>query len=117
MSSLRALLAYEDLLRRFQNQLANSPLGLEGTLEYGLEYLITRLRLQNVGLFWYDAQRNCLSMQYVLHQGALMEGEEEIIIDTASPLYPLLDERRPVVVSSKKPWAAFIPLRSGADLI
>ena len=117
MTALRALLAYEDLLRRFQNQLAHSPLGLEGTLEYGLEYLINRLRLQNVGLFWWDAQRNCLSMQYVLHQGLLMEGEEEIIVDSASPLFPLLNERRPVVVSAKKPWSAFIPLRAGADLI
>lgn len=116
-TSLRALLAYQDLLRRFQNQLANSPLGLEGTLEYGLEYLITRLRLQNVGLFWWDAQRNCLSMQYVLHQGLLMEGEEEIIVDSASPLFPLLDERRPVIVRAKKPWAAFIPLRAGSELI
>lgn len=117
MTALSALLAYEDLLRRFQNQLANSPLGLEGTLEYGLEYLINRLRLQNVGLFWWDSQRSCLAMQYVLHQGALMEGEEEIIIDSASPLYPLLDERRPVIVSAKKPWAAFIPLRAGSELI
>jgi diguanylate cyclase (GGDEF)-like protein len=117
MTALRALLAYEDLLRKFQNQLTNSPLGLEGTLEYGLEYLISRLRLRNVSLFWWDPQRNCLSMQYVLHQGALMEGEEEIIVDAGSPLFPLLDERRPVVISKKKPWTAFIPLRSGSDLV
>lgn len=117
MTALRALLTYEDLLRRFQNQLANAPLGLEGTLEHGLEYLIGRLRLKNVSLFWWDSQRNSLSMQYVIHEGALMEGEEEIAIDATSPLYPLLNERRPVIVSKKKPWAAFIPLHAGSELI
>lgn len=117
MTAFRALLIYEDLLRRFQNQLANSPFGIEGTLELGFGYLASRLKLTNVGLFWWDPQRNSFSMQYVLHQGSLMEGEEEIIVDSQSPLFSLVSERRPVVVSTKKPWVAYIPIQSGVELI
>lgn len=117
MTALRALLIYEEILRRFQNQLSNSPHGIEGTLELGFSYLASRLKLSNVGLFWWDAQRNCFSMQYVLHEGALMEGEEDIVVDAQSPLQPLVYERRPVVISARKPWVAYIPIQSGAELI
>lgn len=117
MSAKRALLVYTDLLRRFQNHLTNAPLGIEGTFEAGFGYLMNRLHLENVGLFWWDPQRRTLSMQYALHAGSLMEGEEEIIVDEESPLQALVQDRYPVVVSSKQPWAAFIPLQAGSDLV
>jgi len=116
MTALRALLAYSELLRKFQNHLTVSSLGLEETFEAGFGHLMERLRLDTVGLFWWDPQRHAFSMQYVLHEGALMEGEEEIIVDDQSPLRQLVDEHRPVVVSDKKPWAAFIPLKMGSEL-
>lgn len=117
MTAYRGLLLYEDILRKFQNQLANSPHGLEGTLELAFTYLASSLKLDNVGLFWWDSQRNCFSMQYVLHEGALLEGEEDIVVDSQSPLKALVYDRRPVVVSSKKPWVAYIPIQSGSELI
>lgn len=117
MSQYRAFLLYEELLRRFQNQLASAQLGVEGAFEAGFGYLSSRLKLENVALFWWDPQRHCLSMQYALHDGALMEGEEEIIVDDTSPLRPLIELRKPVVVSERRPWAAFIPLHVGTEFM
>ncbi len=117
MTAVRALLAYEELLRRFQNQLTSTNLGLEGAFEAGFGYLASRLRLDHAGLFWWDPQRHSMTMQYLLSQGSLMEGEEEIIVDEMSPLRTLVEERRPIVVSQNKPWAAYIPLQVGADLM
>ncbi len=117
MTAYRALLLYEELLRKFQNQLGSTHLGVEGAFESGFGYLSSRLKLENAALFWWDPQRNCLSMQYALHDGALMEGEEEIIVDETSPLRPLVEERKPVVVSARQPWVAFIPLHMGVELL
>jgi len=117
MTATRALLIYEDLLRRFQNQMTSTQLGVEGAFESGFGYLSSRLKLENAALFWWDPQRHCLSMQYALHDGALMEGEEEIVIDDASPLRPLVEQRKPVVVSTGRPWAAFVPLHIGVELL
>src|SRR5258708_7855924 len=120
MSAYKALLAYESLLRHFQHELASSSLDIEGTIENGVGTLMTRLKLENVGLFWWDPQRKVFSMQYVLFEGTLMEGEEEIAVDLQSPHSPLralVEDCQPVVVSEKKPWVAFIPLRAGPELI
>ncbi|MCG3204691.1 MAG: hypothetical protein KCHDKBKB_01406 [Elusimicrobia bacterium] len=117
MTAYRALLLYEDLLRGFQNHLTSSQLDVEAAFESGFGYLCSRLKLEQASLFWWDPQRRCLSMQYALRAGALMEGEEEIIIDESSPLRFLIEERKPVVVSEKKPWAAFIPLHVGVDFM
>lgn len=117
MTRYRSLLIYEEILRKFQNQLVNAPNGIEGALEVGFAYLSKQLHLENVGLFWWDAQRSCFSMQYVLHEGSLMEGDEDIVIDAQSPLQSLVVGRRPVIVSHKRPWVAYIPIQSGSELM
>lgn len=117
MTALRALITYDDLMRRFHHQLLTAPMGVEGALEYGFGFLVHRLRLQNVGLFWWDAQRRSLTMQYTLVEGELMEGEEEIIVDDISPLKDLVNDRKPVIISKKKPWVAFLPLQSGSEFV
>lgn len=117
MNRAKALAIYVDLLRRFQNELSNSPSDIEGTLEGGLGYLMDRLRLQNACLFWWDSQRQLLSMQYTLQDGLLMEGEEEIQVNPSSALDKLVHSREPVILSIKKPWVAFIPLIAGSEVI
>ncbi len=115
MSALNALLAYEEVLRRFQNQLTNAPQGVEATFEAAFGFLMHRLKLENVALFWWDPQRHTLAMQYALNEEALMEGEEEIIVDDKSPLRPLVDEKRPVIVAHTRPWVAYIPIQNGSE--
>lgn len=115
MSALKALMAYEQLLRNFQNQLTNAPQGVEATFEAAFGYLMQRLKLENVALFWWDPQRHTFVMQYALDEQVLMEGEEEIIVDEKSPLRVLVEEKRAVVVSSKRPWIAFIPIYNGSE--
>ncbi len=117
MSQFRALLVYEELLRCFQNHMTASHLGMEQAFESGFGYLASRLRLEHVSLFWWDPHRHAFTMQYILQDGALMEGEDEIVVDETSALRPLIQERRPVVVSEKKPWAAFLPLQIGTELL
>src|SRR5258706_5125155 len=112
MTALRALLTYEEILRNFQRNLSDVSGGIESTLESGLGYLMTKLKIINVGLFWWDAQTNKLDMEYAIHAGTLMEGEEEISIDEESPLAALVKEKKPVVISHRKPWIAYIPLCS-----
>jgi diguanylate cyclase (GGDEF)-like protein len=116
MTALRALIAYEELLREFQRHLS-APLGFEETLESGLGYLMQRLRLQNVGLFWWDKNRSILQMQYSFQDGALMEGEEEILIEQNGALADLLTGERPVIISSRRPWIAYLPIHSGKKFI
>jgi diguanylate cyclase (GGDEF)-like protein len=115
VSATKALMAFEELLRRFQNQLNNAPGGVEATFEAAFGFLMTRLRLENVALFWWDPQRHTLSMQCSLNEGGLMEGEEEVIVDAGSPLRLLVEEKRPVVVANKRPWVAYIPLQNGSE--
>jgi hypothetical protein len=110
VSELRALLLYETILREFQKSLTDPRFGLEAALESGLGYLTSRLRLINVSLFWWDPLRNCLSMEYAIHAGTLLEGEEEVLIDQDNPLWKLVQERKPVVVSDRRPWVAYLPL-------
>jgi diguanylate cyclase (GGDEF)-like protein len=115
MIALKALTAYEEVLRRFQNQLTNAPQGMEATFEAAFGFLMDRLKLENVALFWWDPQRHTLSMQYALNEEALMEGEEEIIVDEKSPLRILVEEKRPVIVAHKRPWVAYIPIQNGSE--
>ncbi|MFN0118554.1 MAG: GGDEF domain-containing protein [Elusimicrobiota bacterium] len=117
MSQFRALTMFESLLRNFQNQLNQSSENIESMFQGGMGYLSDRLNLSSVSIFWWVPQKKTMVMQYILHEGALYEGEEEIIIGQNSLLAPLVFERKPVVISSKRPWVAFIPLQSGAELI
>lgn len=117
MTAHRALHAYEELLREFQGQMAPTHAGLEETLVSGFGYLMSRLRLENVSLFWWEEDRGCLRMQYALHAETLMEGEEEISVEPESPLWKLVADREPVVLSAGRPWVAYIPLRSSDALI
>lgn len=116
MTALLALVTYQELLREFQKQLS-APLRLEETLEAGLGYLMKRLHLDNVGIFWWDRDRQSLQMQYSLFDGILMEGDEEILIHPTSPLRGLLLEDEPVIVSLRRPWIAYIPIQSGNEFI
>jgi len=109
MSRLTALHAYATLLREFMGKMQNSKV-LEGILELGLGYLMTRFSLQNVSIFWWDEETQCLRMQYQLFNGTLIEGEETVLVDMASPLQELIQNREPVVVSKTRPWVAFLPL-------
>ncbi len=110
MSSFRALLVYESILREFQTRFSDTSRGLESVLESGLGFLTARLKLSNVGIFWWDQQRSSLQMEYAIYDGTLLEGEEEIIIESSSPLWSLVRDKKPIVFSKRRPWVAFIPL-------
>src|SRR5689334_23017712 len=110
MSQYKALLVYESILREFQTRFSDTSQGLETVLESGLGFLMSRLKLINVGIFWWDPQRNSLQMEYTIHGGTLLEGEEEILIEPESPLWKLVRDKKPVVYSVRSPWVAFIPL-------
>jgi len=81
MSKFRALLIYEDLIRGLQRSLSNRGAGLEEALEPAFGYLMSKLHLQNLGLFWWDPAQNCLRLHYTYYAGSMMEGEEEIETD------------------------------------
>jgi diguanylate cyclase (GGDEF)-like protein len=117
MTAYRALLLYETILREFQKNLADAHQGIEGALESGLGYLTSRLRLTNVGLFWWDPIRNSMVMEYAIHAGALLEGEEEVAVEPDSPLWKLIRERKPIVVSEKRPWIAYLPLTQDDNFV
>jgi len=117
MTALRALLAYESLLREFQSCLSDSSADLEVTLESGLGFLSSKLKLDSVSFFWWNPNRNCLEMEYAIHAGTLMEGEEEILIEPDSQLRALIRDRKPVVISQRRPWVAFLPIHSDDFLI
>jgi diguanylate cyclase (GGDEF)-like protein len=117
VTAFRALLVYESILREFQTHFADTSHGLETVLESGLGFLTARLKLSNVGIFWWDPQRNSLQMEYAIHAGTLLEGEEEILIAPNTPLWSLVRDKKPIVFSSKSPWVAFIPLTEDDNFV
>lgn len=116
MTAFRALYLYEELLREFQRRM-NMPGGFEETIETGLGYLMARLKLDHVGVYWWNKSRNCFQMQYALHAGTLMEGEEEIFLEPHGFLWDFTQAAKPIVLSSKKPWVAYLPITAGHELI
>lgn len=116
MHSEFGLHAFSELLREFSRRL-KSTRGIEDALESGFGYLMSRFHMDSVALFWWTNETRCLRMQYVFHQGTLMEGEEEILIESHGNLSPLVDQHVPIVVSEKSPWVAYIPLMQNNELI
>lgn len=116
MTALRALLTYEDVLRSLQKQMASAPIDLPEMLEAGLGYLASRFRLGHVSFFMWNPHNETFTMKFALYSGTLMEGDEEIHVDSQSGLDPLIKEGRPLVIS-KKPWVAYVPLHAGDRLI
>ncbi len=117
MNKYRALLTYGNFLRGLRKTVAGPDLSLDDALESAFAYLFSNLRLQNVGLLWWDAPQNSLKLQGTFYSGSMMEGEEEIMVTPASPLQDLVRDRVPVIVSPKKPWVAYLPLHTGDRLI
>jgi len=110
MSAYRALLVYEELLRKFQSELASDGMDPTSALEAGFSYLIAKLNLQSLSLFWWDKTRSTLVMEYEYREEIFMKGEDELLVNDQSRLWPLIQNKMPVVVSEKNPWVAYIPM-------
>lgn len=117
MSDFKELLSYEEILRGFQRSLTNSHIGIEGALESGFGFLASKLQFDNLGLFWWDPEQRCFEMQYGFHQNTLMESEEEIGVEPSSPLWELVIDHHPVIVSESSPWIAYLPLVAQSKVV
>jgi diguanylate cyclase (GGDEF)-like protein len=110
MSRYKALSAYERLLRGLHKSLTIPYGSVEDMLEAGFEYMVSRLHLERIGLFRWDEKTSCMHSTYAFHANMLMEAEDDILVDSGSPLWPLIKDAKPVVMSSKSPWVAYVPL-------
>lgn len=117
MSEIKSLKIYTEIFRMFQGKLAAAPANVEVVLEKAVGWLMRRMRIDTVSLYWWDESSNTLNLEYQLHEGSLLEGEEVIVLEESSVLQSLVLDGEPVVVSERKPWVAFVPLHNGAGLI
>lgn len=116
MMAFRALWRYEEFLREFQNRLDGDHNDFPKAIEQGFGYLLNKLNLSSVALFWWEPRTKRLTMKYAFREGILMEGEEEIEVTPESDLWPMVVEGMPIVVSRTKPWMAYIPVFSNNHL-
>jgi len=116
MKNYRALVIYEKLLRGFQQKMTGPNGELERTLESGFGFLMKELHLTRVSLLWWEPERKSFSVKYAFEQDTLMESEEEIILEGDNPLWNLVREGQPVVVSPRKPWTAYVPLHLHGEI-
>ena len=117
MSAYQALILYEDTLRGFQNHLSDGEGDRVTALESGFGYLRSRLRIHSAALYWWNDRKKSLVLQYEFREGTIMEGEEEMRIQPQTPLWALVQEQVPVVISPRKPWVAYMPLCQNNQLI
>ncbi|MFH1378833.1 MAG: sensor domain-containing diguanylate cyclase [bacterium] len=110
---INALKKHIHALRSFTRNMLQAGMDLEKLFEYAMKYLIKEMKCTRAAVFLLDEKNFILSMQKMVSQGEILQGEEEIFLDENNPLRTFLESDTDFYVYEKMGHMINVALRLG----